>query len=86
LEKIVSSSIKDWSNKIDEALWAYRTTFKTPTSLSPFQLIYGKACHLPVKLEHKAYWAIKFLNFDPKVVGEMRKVQLHELEEMRFNA
>ena len=48
LEKTVASSRKDWSLKLDEALWAYRTAFKTPTALSPFQLIYGKACHLPV--------------------------------------
>jgi len=82
LEKTVSSSRKDWSNRLDEAFWAYRTTFKTPTSLSPFQLIYGEAYHLLVELEHKAYWAIKFLNFDPKVVGEKRKVKLHELEEI----
>ena len=86
MEKTVSSSGKDWSNKLGEAFWAYRITFKTPTTLSLFQLIYGKACHLLVELEHKAYWEIKFLNFDPKVVGEKRKVQLHELEEMRFNA
>jgi len=57
-----------------------------PTTLSPFQLIYGKACHLPVELKHKAYWAIKFLNFDPEAAREKTKVQLHELEEMRFNA
>jgi len=55
LEKTVASSRKDWSLKLDEALWAYRTAFKTPTTLSSFQLIYGKACHLPVELKHKAY-------------------------------
>ena len=82
----MSSSKKDWSNRLDEVLWAYRTTFKSPTTLSPFQLIYGKAYHLPVELEHKAYWAFKFSNFEPKDAGEKRKVQLHELEEMRFNA
>jgi len=55
----VASSRKDWSSKLDEALWAYRITYKTPTTLSLFQLIYGKACHLPVDLEHKVYWALK---------------------------
>lgn len=65
---------------------AYRTSFKTPNGLSPFQMVYGKACHLLVEMEHKAYWAFKFLNFDESLSGEKRKLQLLELEEMRLNA
>jgi len=60
---------KDWSNKLDDALWAYRTSFKTPIGLSPFQMVYGKACHLPIEMEHKAYWTLKFLNFDEVLSG-----------------
>ena len=55
LEKTVNSSRKDWSKKIEDALWAYRTAFKTPLGMSPFRIVYGKVCHLQVELEHRAY-------------------------------
>ncbi|XP_015577837.1 uncharacterized protein LOC107261644 [Ricinus communis] len=76
----------DWALKLDDALWAYRKTFKTPIGLTPYQLIYGKSFHLPVELEHKAYWATRTLNFDVKKASRKRLLQLNEFDELRMNA
>ncbi|XP_014503151.1 uncharacterized protein LOC106763479 [Vigna radiata var. radiata] len=59
---------------------------KTVIGLSPFQMVYGKACHLPVEMEHRALWVLKFLNFDPGGTVEKRRRQIIELEEMRLHA
>ncbi|KAA3457062.1 Pol polyprotein [Gossypium australe] len=78
--------IKHWALKVDDALWAYRTVFKTPIGTSLYKLLYGKSCHLPFELEHKAFWDIKFLNYNLKTTGEKRMMQLNELDEWRANA
>ncbi|GJU85280.1 reverse transcriptase domain-containing protein [Tanacetum coccineum] len=65
----VGENRASWSDKLDEALWAFRTAFKTPIGCTPYKLVYGKSCHLPIELEHKAYWALKHANFDLKKRG-----------------
>ncbi|GJU52002.1 reverse transcriptase domain-containing protein [Tanacetum coccineum] len=86
LRKTVGKNRASWSNKLDDALWAFRTAYKTPIGCTPYKLVYGKACHLPVELEHKAYWALKHANFDLKTAGDHRKLQLNELSELRDQA
>ena len=86
LEKTVSTCRKDWSVKLDNALWAYRTAYKSPIGMSPNRLVFGKLCHLPLELEYKAMWAIKKLNYDFKAAKEKRLLQINELEELRNKA
>ncbi|GJU88684.1 reverse transcriptase domain-containing protein [Tanacetum coccineum] len=86
LERTVGENRASWSDKLDDALWAFRTAYKTPIGCTPYKLVYGKACHLPVELEHKAYWALKHSNFNLKTAGDYRKLQLNELSELRDQA
>jgi hypothetical protein len=86
LNKTIEKGGKDWSKKLDGALWAYRTSLKTPIGMTPYQFVYGKACHLPVELEHKAYWVIKEMNLDLDAAVVKRRIQISELEELRLKA
>ncbi|GJY33451.1 reverse transcriptase domain-containing protein [Tanacetum coccineum] len=72
LEKTVKDNLAIWSRKLDDALWAFRTAYKTPTGTTPYKLIYGKNCHLPFEIEHRTYWALKNCNPDLIVAGEKR--------------
>ncbi|XP_021995645.1 uncharacterized protein LOC110892807 [Helianthus annuus] len=83
LEKTVGKSRKDWSEKLDDALWAFRTAYKTPLGTTPFMIVYGKVCHLPVELEHRALWALKTVNLDLTEAARRRFFQIHELEALR---
>nr|GEU64810.1 retrovirus-related Pol polyprotein from transposon TNT 1-94 [Tanacetum cinerariifolium] len=84
LERTVGKNRALWSDKLEDALWAFRNAFKTSVGCTPYRLVYGKACHLPLELEHKAYWALKHANFDLKTAGDHRKLQLNALNELHL--
>nr|GEZ03483.1 reverse transcriptase domain-containing protein [Tanacetum cinerariifolium] len=86
LERTIGENHASWSDKLDDALWAFRTAYKTPIGCTPYKHVYGKACHLPIELEHKTYWSLKQAKFDLPVAGDHRKVQLNELNELRDHA
>ncbi|XP_022014531.1 uncharacterized protein LOC110914026 [Helianthus annuus] len=83
LDKTVRKNRKDWCEKLDDALWAFRTVYKTPLGTTPFMIVYVKACHLPVELESRALWALKTVNLDLIEATKRRYFQIHELEELR---
>ena len=86
LEKTVSTNRKYWSIKLENALWAYRTAYKTPIGMSPYKIVFGKPCDLPLDLEYKAMWTINKMNYDFKAAKEKRLLQLNKLEELRNEA
>jgi hypothetical protein len=83
---MVNQICRSWKSKLGEALWAHRMAFKPQIGMTPYELVYGKTCHLPIELEHKAFWAIKKWNMNLKVSGTKRKIQIAELEEWREKA
>nr|GEW96868.1 reverse transcriptase domain-containing protein [Tanacetum cinerariifolium] len=86
LERAAGENRASWSDKLDDDLWAFRTAYKTPIGCTPYKLVYEKACHLLVELEHKPYWALKHANFDLKTAGDHRKIKINKLNELRDQA
>nr|GEW09067.1 reverse transcriptase domain-containing protein [Tanacetum cinerariifolium] len=70
LERTVGENRASWSEKLEDALWTFRTAYKKPIGCTPYKLVYGKSCHLPIELEHKEYWALKHVNFDLKTISD----------------
>ncbi|XP_015960146.1 uncharacterized protein LOC107484051 [Arachis duranensis] len=80
LEKIVKPHRKDWGTRLQDVLWAYRTAYKTPIGMSPFRLVYGKACHLLVEIVYTTFWAVREINMRFERAGVERKMQLHAVQ------
>ncbi|GKE04258.1 reverse transcriptase domain-containing protein [Tanacetum coccineum] len=83
-EGTVNGNRKEWTDKLDDALWAFRTAYKSPVGSIPFKIAYGKACHLPIKMEHKAYWALKNVNLDLDTAGKHRRVEVRDKNGVNF--
>jgi hypothetical protein len=86
LQKMVNRSRKNWASKLNDALWAYRTADKNPMGMSLYKMVYRKACHLPLELEHKAFWVVKELIRDFELAGKKMLLDLSSLDEWRSEA
>nr|GEZ66741.1 reverse transcriptase domain-containing protein [Tanacetum cinerariifolium] len=86
IQRTVGENRASWSEKLDDALWVFRTAYKTSIRCTPYKLVYGKSCHLPIELEHNTYWALEHVNFDLKTTDDHRKLQHNELNELRDQA
>nr|GFA83421.1 reverse transcriptase domain-containing protein [Tanacetum cinerariifolium] len=86
LQRTVGKNRASWSDQLDDALWAFRTAYKTPIGCTLYKLVYGKMCHLPIELEHKAYQALKHANFNLQTAGDHIKFQLNKLNELHDQA
>ncbi|RVX04724.1 hypothetical protein CK203_025024 [Vitis vinifera] len=78
LMKVVNTSRRDWSVKLHDSLWAYRTAYKTILGMYPYHLVYDKVCHLPVEVQYKAWWAIKTLNINLNRASMKRFLDLND--------
>nr|GFA65726.1 reverse transcriptase domain-containing protein [Tanacetum cinerariifolium] len=85
LERTVGENCASWSDELEDALCAFRTVYKTSIGCTPYRLVYGKACHLPLELEHKAYWALKHTNFDVKTTERTKKLHDDKIKNRIFN-
>nr|GEY64238.1 reverse transcriptase domain-containing protein [Tanacetum cinerariifolium] len=85
LERTVGENHASWSDKLDDALWAFRTAFKTPIVCTSYKLVYEKACHLPIELEHKAYWALKHCNYDLLTAEKTKRIHDSKIKYRVFN-
>nr|GEX16540.1 reverse transcriptase domain-containing protein [Tanacetum cinerariifolium] len=77
LERTVGENRASWSDKLDDALWAFRTAFKTPIGCTPYKLVYRKSCHPPIELDHIAYWALKHA-YENYLIDKERTNKLHD--------
>nr|GEV13577.1 reverse transcriptase domain-containing protein [Tanacetum cinerariifolium] len=86
LKRTMNGNRKQWADKLDDALWAFRTGYKTQIVSTLFRIVHGKACHLPIEMEHKAYRALKNVNLDLDTAGKHRYLQLNKLAKLRNEA
>nr|GEY63195.1 reverse transcriptase domain-containing protein [Tanacetum cinerariifolium] len=85
VERTVGKNHASWSDKLDDALWAFHTAFKTPIVCTLYKLVYGKACHLLIELEHKAYWALKHCNYDLLITEKTKRIHDSKIKDRVFN-